>query len=195
MKSFEHYTTQLLDMWPQKLVISGVCSAVCSFFYADAMLVWIYVLTFLADFVVGMMRGIKLDGCLDGAKLRQGGVKAVMYCAYLLVIGAAGVSINRFLDLAGLPNIPVMNGFLVYFTCTELSSIVKKFEEMGLKVPPLLKLFLSKSTQRAEQEVSKIYQERPDYVDYTPRRGEGGIDRTDREDCDERAPRADRDLR
>lgn len=195
MKSFEHYTTQLLEMWPQKLVVSGVCSAVCSFFYANPTIVMIYVLTFIADFVVGMSRGIKVNGCVDPAKLRQGGAKAAMYCVYLGVIGFMGIQLNLLLAEREWGSFPLLNWFLFYFTCTEVSSIIRNFEEMGHKVPPLLKLFLSNASKRAEQEVNKIYQERPDYADYTPRRGEGGIDRTDREDSDERAPRADRDLR
>lgn len=43
MQSFEYTFQQLIDLWPQKAMISGVITAACAFFYADAVLLWLWV--------------------------------------------------------------------------------------------------------------------------------------------------------
>lgn len=156
VKSMDHYTQQLADMWPQKLVLSGIFGSVCSFFYADALLLWIWILTIFADFVVGIIKSKKLNEDITYQKLRQGGDKLILHLACFLIAGTAGVSANRILELNGFPHAPILNGFLFYFTYTELRSITRNIEKMGYKVPVLLKTFLGVGMKKFENEINKI---------------------------------------
>lgn len=158
VQSLEYYTRQLAEMWPQKLMISGICGSVCSFFHADATLLWVLALTVLADFVVGIFKAERIGDGIDNAKLRRGGLKILLYIVFLLVAGTADVATTRFIEVSSwsLPKIPILNFFLLYFTYTELSSVTRNIEEMGFNVPPLLKSFLGRAKQRVEDEVEKI---------------------------------------
>lgn len=156
VRSMDHYTQQLADMWPQKLVLSGIFGSLCSFFYADALLLWIWVLAIFADFVVGIVKARKSNEEITCQKLQQGGVKIVLYLVYFLIAGTAGMSANRILEISGFPHVPILNGFLFYFTFTELRSITRNIEEMGYKVPALLKTFLGVGMKKFENEINKI---------------------------------------
>ena len=158
VQSLEYYTQQLAEMWPQKLMISGICGSVCSFFHADATLLWVLTLTVLADFVVGIFKAERIGDGIDNAKLRRGGLKILLYIVFLLVAGTADVATTRFIEVSSwsLPKIPILNFFLLYFTYTELSSVTRNIEEMGFNVPPLLKSLLGRAKQRVEDEVEKI---------------------------------------
>lgn len=157
VQSFQYYTQQLADMWPQKLVISSICASACAFFHADALLVWMWFIAISADFLVGVFKARFYEGKIDPHKLIKGVVKFPTYFLYLLIAGAVDVSINRYLVLLGAsPVLPILNGFFLYFICTELSSVTQSLEDMGLKVPALLKMLLRKSTNRVEQEIEKI---------------------------------------
>lgn len=159
VQSFQYYTQQLTSMWPQKIVISGILSTACTFFYADAMLFWIWFLAISADFLVGVLRAFRVDGRLDGRKFRKGALKLPVHIMYLLIVGSAGVSINIFLENNGIPTIPLLNAVLVYFTCTELVSITKNLEMMGFDTPPIISKVLNLSLKRSEKIIEKLHEE------------------------------------
>lgn len=161
VQSFEYYTQQLAEMWPQKLMISGICGSVCSFFHADAMMLWVLTCVVVADFVAGLSRAWKVGNGTDYTKLRSGLVKIIMYLVYFLIAGAMELQYSYFRQASVwasqyAPALPIMNGFLLYCSITELSSVARNIEDMGFNVPFYLKIFLKKSQKRIENEIDKI---------------------------------------
>ena len=159
VQSLEYYTQQLADMWPQKLMVSGICGSVCSFFHADAMLLWVLTLTILADFIIGIFKAYHSGDGIDSAKLRRGGLKILLYILFLMIAGSADISTARFIEVSDwsfLPKIPIMNLFILYCTYTELSSITRNIEEMGFTVPSLLKSFLGSAKRKVEDSVEQL---------------------------------------
>lgn len=149
--NFSYYSQQLLDMWPQKIALSGAISAVCGFFYADAILLWIWLGAVCADFFFGAVYGITTEGCLSCIKLRKGVAKIVAYLVYILIAGLAGVTLTR---ATGVP-VPLLNLFIAYMTLTEFKSVLKNLELLGWKTPPLIDLIIHKSTSKIEKTVEK----------------------------------------
>lgn len=155
VQSFQYYSQQLLDLWPQKAVISGFLSAVCSFFYADAVLFWLWFCAILCDFILGACVGIHTEGHMSLDRLQKGIVKFVTYLFYVIIAAVAGVAVTRSSGI----EIPVLNVFMGYLTLTELKSIIKNMGKLGFKVPPLLMAIVGKSTKKLENTVDKINEE------------------------------------
>lgn len=146
---FQYYTQKLIDLWPEKAAVSAAVGSVCSFFYCDIVLVWLWLIAIIGDFASGIAVGWHQKHELCCVKLRHGVTKLLVYIVYTMIAAVAGVAINRACGF----EIPFLNLFLAYMTITELKSILKNMSIIGFKTPPLIDAFLKRSSSRIENVV------------------------------------------
>ena len=162
VNSFSYYTQQLADLWPQKLALSGCFSGLCAFFYADSVLLWLWLGSLIGDFASGVALALHTDKHLSYDKLRSGVTKIAVYLIYILIAAVAGVTINR----ASGFEIPFLNLFVAYMTLTELRSILHNMEAYGFKTPLLISAMLKRSTKKIENVVNgEQHDHRPQHHD------------------------------
>ena len=151
LQSFSYYTQQLVDMWPQKLLLGGLLSAACQFFFIDHIVLWTWVAAIVGDFIAGVCVGYKHDQSLDLLKLRKGLVKIIHYAVFIVIVAAGGMVLNRGFGLS----VPWINGFLAMMTITELKSISRNLEILGFRVPVEMKMLLKIMHKKPREEFKK----------------------------------------
>lgn len=151
LQSFSYYTQQLVDMWPQKLLLGGVLSASCQFFSIDHIVLWTWVIAISCDFFTGICVGLKEEQTLNLFKLRKGLVKIIHYAVFIIIVAAGGMVLNRAFGLS----VPWINGFLAMMTITELKSISRNLEILGFRVPVEMKMLLKIMYKKPREEFKK----------------------------------------
>lgn len=149
VQSFQYYTLRLLELWPEKAFISGALGSLCSFFYCDAVLFWLWITALVGDFASGVAVGLHVTHNLCYDRLRAGIAKILVYMVYILIAAIAGLAINR----ASGFEIPFLNLFIAYMTLTELKSILRNMDTIGFKTPPLIAAFIHRSASKIEKTV------------------------------------------
>lgn len=151
VQSFSHYTQQLFDLWPQKLVIGSIIGTICQFFYIEPAILTTWLFALVLDFALGVAVGIKNDRRLDRVKWQKGVIKIFSYILFLGIIAECSKSFNiSSVALFGV-SVPWMIILMSAMTITEFSSIARNLELLGFRMPPEVKLLLRVMSKRSRQ--------------------------------------------
>lgn len=131
-KELLEYSQQIFSGWNIKTMLGALIALIVScvhfyatFFGADVKLVVMLIIAMFLDLLLGILQA-KRTGWFSWTKLRKSTPKYVLYSFYLLLIGAASLTIQ----LAVYPplGIGIINLVIGYFVAMELVSIAKNFE-------------------------------------------------------------------
>jgi phage-related holin len=154
MTLVRHYTTQLLDGFSIKVlwsVLGGLLVSVEGF-YTE--LVWGFLAFFAIDFATGVAKSYKNGVPITSRRLRESVIKLLGYMMLITALIIAGKYESVFAT--------VVPGAYVFFMLTEFKSIIENVEEMGVKVPSIIKTLINlrlnfhdKGNQVATKEAEK----------------------------------------
>lgn len=148
MENLWYYLAQIKDGWIEKIAIGGVITSVFSFFGGNVLIYYIFLGSTIGDFILGALHGKKQNGHISLEKLRKGVLKFVAQSIYIILAGLAGV----LLRLADVP-IPILNWFVCYLSLSELASVMRHLDYLGMKTPPVLKMFIDKSQGKIKEKI------------------------------------------
>ena len=155
VQSFSHYTQQLLDMWPQKLILCGCLSAICQFLYIEPVIFITWFSALLLDFLLGMWISIRVNHDFEWSKWHRGVVKIVSYFVFTLIAAFGGMVINR--AISGFaPAIPWIFLLMAAMTVTELKSISRNLECLGFRMPPEIRYLLNAMSRKTKRDLHNL---------------------------------------
>lgn len=144
MQELFFYIGQLLSSWKEKMALSAalaVCMRLleqfCKTFDVDSFLVLLLLTLVLVDLFLGLLISIKRHTS-NRHSIVRGVLKLPLFCLYLFLVGAIGISIEHSLGVG----LPVLNIFVAYLIATEVFTIIYQLSVLGAKVPPLLLLMV-----------------------------------------------------
>ena len=155
VQSFSHYTQQLIDLWPQKLVVCSLVGAICQFFYIEPVILTTWLLALVSDLVLGIWVGIHVEHKFDWSKWHKGILKIISYILFAAIAAVGGMVINR--AIGGFaPAIPWMFVLMAAMTVTELKSISRNLEILGFRMPPEVKFLLGTMSRRTKTDLKNL---------------------------------------
>ena len=155
MQSFSHYTQQLFDMWPQKLVVCSLVGTICQFFYIEPVILTTWILALVSDLVLGIWVGVHVEHKFDWSKWHKGILKIISYILFAAIAAVGGMVINR--AISGFaPAIPWMFVLMAAMTVTELKSISRNLEILGFRMPPEVKFLLGAMSKRTKTDLKNL---------------------------------------
>lgn len=171
MQTFFYYTQQLTEAWQTKAAFSGIVAAGVSYtidfndfettfealvnlFGFDSFLFAIVFLLVAVDFGLGILSAaIKKKFSLP--IFRRGLSKLPLYVLYIILVGLAAVCMQRSIGYGG----GLLNLFLAYLSITEVFSIIKNLERLGVYMPPLLVHIVHGVQSKIENTIKDTYKD------------------------------------
>lgn len=146
------YLSSLVEYAQEKLIGSAILVFCADFFGKDWWMIRTMFILVIIDFILGVIRGYKEDYKLSLVKLRNGFVKLVAYNLSVILVWLCQEIVTRSVGL----DIPILGFFSGYQSLTELTSITRHLDSLGIKLPLLVKLIFVKYEKQIG---SKIDQE------------------------------------
>ena len=147
MQGFYDYTSKIVDMFPQKIAIACLVSGACQYFSINETLMWIWISTIGAAFVIAMIASFKQNGCLSNKDLQSSVMKFVACGVYGIIAAVGGKALNIPYDT----HIPFMDMFLAVTIMTDLKIMATQLDLIGLRPPAsfmiLLRIFNKKEKE------------------------------------------------
>lgn len=165
-----HHTEHLLAVWQHKFVgslaLAGVsvsfdlsrffnkdaAESVLLLFGADSFLLALVFLLTCFDLFLGITQAC-IKQCFSAPTLKRGLAKLPLYCIYIFLIAVMSISLQRSTGFGG----GLLNLFLAYLCITEIFSIIKNFERLGLYMPPLLQHIVYGVSHKIEKTIKDTY--------------------------------------
>ena len=147
MQGFYDYTNKIVDMFPQKIAIACLVSGTCQYFSINETLMWIWMSTIGAAFVVAMLASFKQNSCFSHKDLQTSVMKFVACGVYGIIAAVGGKALNIPYDT----HIPFMDMFLAVTIMTDLKIMATQLDSIGLRPPAsfmiLLRIFNKKEKE------------------------------------------------
>jgi len=116
---------------PLSIVLAAI--AVAEGFYTS--LIWGFLALFAIDLLTGVLKSYKNGVPITSKRLRESVIKLG---GYMFLITALIIASKYEATFA-----PVVKGVYIYFMLTEFKSIIENVEEMGVKVPQIVKSLIN----------------------------------------------------
>ena len=146
------YIAALLENWNIKLAIGTSVTFLASFFGEDAWLIAVLFGLIFADLVLGITSAIRYGKGLSGKRLHGGMIKFLSYGASIVLVWLVQEIVLRSLHL----ELPVLAVFAAYQCLTELSSVTRHLERLGLKMPKLLHRLTEAGTKKVDEKLDNV---------------------------------------
>ncbi len=142
----------LAEDWSVKLAAGSAITFLASWFGDDWWLVSVLLGLIFADLVLGLASAWHFNGGLSGKRLHQGVVKFIAYALAIVLVWLV-----QQITLHSLPvSLPVLALFSAYQSLTEISSIVRHLERLGLRMPPLLTRITDAGTHHVDERIDSV---------------------------------------
>ena len=146
----KHYVYQLASGFEMKALCSIVAAIVTKMegFYGE--LLWGFLALFGLDLITGIVKSIKNGVPISSRRLRDSVTKLG---AYMILLTALIVTSKYEASFQ-----PIVAVTYYYFIFTEFKSILENVEEMGVKLPPVLKSKVQQQVEEVKETVETIEQ-------------------------------------
>ncbi len=146
MDGLSYYSRALADIWQGKLALGALIGLAATCLKTDATLIMMVIGAMCTDFALGLWVALRRHRFRCHTLVR-GVAKLPCYAFYTLIIQACDYSLGASIGL----DLPGVEIFLAYLLLTDCVSILAHCAQIGLPVPPLLKLIVQRSKARLEQ--------------------------------------------
>lgn len=133
MQDLKTWAQAFWDDWNIKLCVSSVMTFFAELFGEDWWLIQCLFVLLLSDLCLGIFSALKFDGHLSGRRLHDGVVKFAAYAVSIILVWLVQEICRRTVPV----DIPVMGIYAGYQSLTEIKSIARHFERLGITMPKL----------------------------------------------------------
>ena len=156
MQDFRTWIQALTDDWDTKLCISAVMAFFANIFGEDWWLIECLFCLLIADCALGIFSAFRFDGHLNGRRLHDGLVKFAAYAISIILVWLVQEICRRSIPVA----LPVMAVYAGYQSLTEIKSIARHLERLGLKMPALFHRLTDAGVEKVEKKADEIAPEK-----------------------------------
>ena len=149
IEALQSWMTALLESWDTKLIIGSVITFFAGWFGEDAWLVAVLIGLVTADTALGLLSAVVFNGKLSGKRLHQGIVKFAAYAAAILLVWLVQEITVKVVPI----ELPVLALFAAYQSLTEISSIARHLDRLGVKMPALLLRILDAGKAKVDEKL------------------------------------------
>ena len=146
------WLASMADNWSIKLALGTATAFLADVFGEDLWLITVLFCLIVADFSLGMLSALKRTGGLDGRRLHGGMVKFIAYAAAIILVWLVQEICIRSIHI----ELPILAVFAAYQSLTELSSVTRHLERLGLKMPALLHRITSGGAKKMDEKIDEV---------------------------------------
>lgn len=150
---------QLLTNWQAKAAFGMLCALVAAvlelatnYFGADALLLEWLVAVMCVDFALGVIQAVK-NRRFTRRQFYYGALKFMLYPVYLMLVGISAASLARTIGVGYV----LFNLFVAYLIASEVISILKNMERLGVKHPKIVSEIVHGVNQKLEHDIKNTY--------------------------------------
>lgn len=151
MQDLKTWVQAFWDDWNIKLCISAVLTFFAELFGEDWWLIQCLFVLLLSDLCLGIFSALKFDGHLSGRRLHDGVVKFAAYAVSIILVWLVQEICRRTIPF----NVPVMGIYAGYQSLTEIKSIARHLERLGLKMPALFHRVADAGVDKVEKKIEE----------------------------------------
>lgn len=149
LEAIQSWFSTMAEDWNIKIVAGGAMAFLADWFGEDWWMVSMLLTLVFADLLLGLASAIKFNGGLSGRRLHQGIVKFLAYASAIVLVWLVQEISLRSLHV----NFPVLALFAAYQALTEISSITRHLERLGIKMPALLHKIAEGGKQKVDEHI------------------------------------------
>ena len=151
MQDLTAWMQALIDDWNIKLCLSSVMAFFTSVFGTDSWLIECLFFLLLADLCLGITCALRFDGCLSGRRLHDGVIKFGAYAASIVLVWLVQEICRHAIPV----DLPVLAIYAAYQSLTEVKSVSKHLERLGLKMPALFHRIAGGAEDKIEEVIEE----------------------------------------
>ena len=156
MEDIQSWVAALLEDWNLKLAVSAVVTFFAELFGSDWWLIECLFCLLVTDCALGIFTALKFDGKLSARRLHDGVVKFAAYAVSIILVWLVQEICRRSIPVA----LPVLAVYAGYQSLTEIKSIARHLERLGMKMPALFHRLADAGTDKVEEKVDEIAPEK-----------------------------------
>lgn len=151
MQDLKTWAQAFWDDWNVKLCISAVMTFFAELFGQDWWLIQCLFILLLTDLCLGIFSALRFDGHLSGRRLHDGIVKFAAYAVSIILVYLVQEICRRTIPF----DVPVMGIYAGYQSLTEIKSIARHLERLGLKMPALFHRVADAGVDKVEKKIEE----------------------------------------
>lgn len=152
VEALQSWLAAMTEAWDVKLVAGAVITFFANWFGEDSWLVAVLFGMVALDTALGMLSALKLSGQLSGKRLHQGMVKFGAYAAAIVLVWLVQEITLKVVPI----ELPVLSAFAAYQALTEISSVVRHLDRLGIKMPALLLRILDAGKGKVDEKLNNV---------------------------------------
>ncbi len=161
MQDLQTWIHAALEDWNVKLSVGAVLAFFAKVFGEDWWLIECLFALLLTDLCLGLFCALRFDGRLSGRRLHDGVVKFAAYAVSIILVWLVQEICRRTIPVA----LPVMAIYAGYQSLTEIKSIAKHFERLGIRMPALFHRVTTGTEAKVEEKIDELLPDVPDTND------------------------------
>lgn len=158
MQDIHSWVTALIEDWDIKLAVSAVIAFFAEIFGQDWWLIECLFFLLVADCALGIFSALHFDGKLSSRRLHDGVVKFAAYAASIILVWLVQEVCRHAIPV----QLPVLAVYAGYQSLTEIKSVARHLERLGLKMPTLFHRVTSGAEEKVEQKLDEVLPESKD---------------------------------
>lgn len=158
MEDIHSWVTALLEDWDIKLCLSAVVAFFAETFGEDWWLIECLFFLLVADCALGIFSALRFDGKLSSRRLHDGVVKFAAYAASIILVWLVQEVCRHAIPV----QLPVLAVYAGYQSLTEIKSVARHLERLGLKMPALFHRVTTGAEEKVEEKIDEILPEDKD---------------------------------
>ena len=158
MQDVQSWISALVEDWDFKLAISTVLTFLAELFGSDWWLIECLFCLLVADCALGIFSALKFDGKLSARRLHDGIVKFAAYAISIILVWLVQEICRRSIPVA----LPVLAVYAGYQSLTEIKSIARHLERLGMKMPALFHRLANGAQEQADERLDEVLPEKKD---------------------------------
>ena len=152
VEAIQAWFASMAESWSLKLAAGSVMALLTAWFSEDAWLIAVLLCLIAVDTLLGMVSAVAFEKKLSGKRLHQGIIKYLAYAASIVMVWLV-----QEISIHSLPiQLPVLAVFAAYQSLTEMSSIARHLNRLGIKLPALLIRILDAGTSVASEKTDAL---------------------------------------
>lgn len=154
MQDLHSWATALIEDWDVKLAVSAVVTFFADVFGQDWWLIECLFFLLFTDLCLGIGSALHFDHKLSARRLHDGIVKFAAYAISIILVWLVQEICRRTFPF----ELPVLAIYAGYQSLTEIKSIARHLERLGLKMPALFHTVTQGVEQKIDDKIDETFQ-------------------------------------
>lgn len=161
MQDIQTWFQALAEDWDVKLAVSAVVAFFAEIFGQDWWLIECLFFLLVADCALGIGSALHFDGKLSGRRLHDGVVKFAAYAASIVLVWLVQEICRHAIPV----QLPVLAVYAGYQSLTEIKSVARHLERLGIKMPVLFHRVTTGVQEKVDDKVDEMLPDNKDGKD------------------------------